>query len=127
MKSRVFATVASVAVLAGAGVATAPSSQAVTTCLASWEYTHTNKGYSDQFVTPTLSVCQDLNASETAGPGDSVKGWYKASSGWASGTKGFVWVPSTDQGWKVLLTNISNGARVLGEAAVHNQNVRYIY
>lgn len=101
-------------------------SQAVT-CMTEAAWTAKTVSSSKLMTIPSQSDCRDLNASSARTRSDYVKGWYKSGSTWRGGTKGYVYVPKTENGWKVLLTDVANGAYVKGTALNLAQQVQYIY
>jgi hypothetical protein len=117
--------VASGALVAASLIATAP--QASAACLGLEKWTATAPGSSAVWDLDGASACQDLNAAYTYSHNDKVKGWYKQSGTWREGTRGFVAVTTSDSGWKVLLSDVQNGATVRGETYTYNQYVRYVW
>lgn len=115
--------------LLGAGavwsVAAAPPASAAA-CITGKYWTSWDPQESDVFQVPGGSACKDLNAAFTYEEEDKIRGWYRSSSGWQAGAKGFVVVPRADNGWKVLLTSVRNGADVRGESMKSLQHVQYV-
>lgn len=105
---------------------TAPSAQGIT-CIANTAWTSTTASNSTNFAIAHNSQCQDLNAAYVYSTADYIRGWYRTSNGvWHSGSRGYVWVDRSDNGWIVLLTSVVNGTLVRGQAANYSQNVRYV-
>ncbi|MFE5509698.1 hypothetical protein ACFQ9J_03650 [Streptomyces sp. NPDC056529] len=60
------------------------------------------------------SSCNDLNLTWSndaqSSYGDSYRGFYKASSGWKAGSRGYVWAgDGSHSPWKVLLSDVAAG------------------
>jgi hypothetical protein len=105
---------------------TASSAQAIT-CIANTAWTSTVASSSTNFAIAQNSQCQDLNAAYTYTYNDYVRGWYRTSGGtWHAGSRGFVYVDTSDNGWIVLLTSVINGTVVRGQGLNRSQYVRYV-
>jgi len=119
------ALAALVAVVAAAiALAVTPSAQAA--CVRNTAWTSINLPSSERFRISSTSPCSDLNAAYTFTYNDHVRGWYYDSGGTLHvGSRGFVYVDTSDNGLVVLLSNVVNGTRVFGEGLSHSQYVRY--
>jgi hypothetical protein len=128
--SRLIMAVLSALGLLGAGavwsVAAAPPAAAAVECVTGKYWTSWDPAESDVFQVPSGSDCADLNAAFTYTEEDKIQGWYLSSSGWEAGSAGFVFVPRTDTGWRVLLTSVRDGANVRGESMKTLQHVQYV-
>jgi hypothetical protein len=99
-------------------------------CLIGDKTTSTKAANSTVFTTAGSSVCKDLNAAFGFSYADKILGQYYTSSGWKSGSRGYVSVPKTDPGWgkwTVLISDLARGTSVRGVAAKYVQTVRYVW
>jgi hypothetical protein len=107
-------------------MSTAPSAGAIT-CIANTAWTAITASNSDVFAIAGNSDCADLNAAYTYTYNDYIRGWYRDSGGtWHAGSRGYVFVDTSDNGWIVLLTSVLNGTPVRGQGLNHAQYVRYV-
>ena len=102
--------------IAGLGlVGTAASASAV--CATNEVYTNKRTAASQewQFRVSSASTCKDLNiidAYDNSGAGwDKYAGFYY-SGGWKIGSRGYIEYGNGDTVWKVLLSDVNNGALV---------------
>jgi hypothetical protein len=122
----VVAAVASTVAAAIVALSAAPRAGAIT-CITQAAWTAINPANSDKFAIAQNSQCQDMNAAYTYTYNDYIRGWYRDSGGtWHAGSRGFVYVDKSDNGWIVLLTSVVNGTPVRGEGLNHAQYVQYV-
>jgi hypothetical protein len=120
------AAIAAVVAAAAVALSAAPPANAIT-CIANTAWTAVNAANSDVFAIAGNSQCADLNAAYTFSVNDYVRGWYRDGGGtWHAGSRGYVFVDTTDDSWIVLLTSVANGTPVRGQGLNNAQNVRYV-
>ena len=120
------AVIAATVAAAAVALSTAPSANAIT-CITQAAWTAINASNSDVFAIAGNSQCVDMNAAYTYTYNDYIRGWYRDGGGtWHYGTRGYVYVDKSDNGWIVLLTSVANGTPVRGQGLNHAQYVQYV-
>lgn len=126
MKTRILRA-AMVMLLAAVG-SLSVASEANASCLTAAYWTSTSPSSSAVFRNVGTSDCGNLYAAGAKTASDYVKGWYQTSDGvWHSGSAGWVYVPTGNQGWKTLLSNLINGSTVKGETYYRSQYIQYVW
>lgn len=122
----IVAAVASTVAAASVALSAAPRADAIT-CITQAAWTAINASNSDVFAVAQNSDCHDLNAAYTYTYNDYIRGWYRDGGGtWHYGTRGYVYVDKSDNGWIVLLSSVVNGTPVRGQGLNHAQWVQYV-
>jgi hypothetical protein len=129
MRVRIIATAAASLAIAAGGLVVTTGQASAATCLTIAKYTNVNPAASAVWTTTGKSACTDLSAAATKRYNDRVQGWYVLSSTgkWKAGSRGFVAVTTSNSGWKILLSDLRDGATVRGETLNHNQDVQYVW
>lgn len=122
------ATIASLAAgIVLTGVAAQPAAAETCLTISRWTSNSVRGSWSRSWRISSKSDCDNLYAAYAHRYRDRVRGWYRQSGTWQPGTRGFVYVPKTDNNWRILLSAIKNGSTVRGQTWNYNQRIQYVW